>query len=69
MALYSPIGRPGMYSFEQVTQPDGTRWAWNPTEYRWVISGGTQANIRATTTPQQVANDLRGQGASPREIQ
>ena len=57
MALYSPSGRPGMYSFEQGTQPDGTRWAWNPTEYRWVISGGTQANIRATTTPQQVAND------------
>ena len=68
MAVYSPIGRPGQYSFEQVTQPDGTRWVWNAMVYRWEMSGGTQYNIRATKTPQQVANDLRGQNASTEEI-
>ncbi len=68
MAVYSPIGRPGQYSFEQVTQPDGTRWVWNAMVYRWEMSGGTQYNIRATQTPQQVANDLRGQNASTEEI-
>ena len=40
MAVYSPIGRPGQYSFEQVTQPDGTRWVWNAMVYRWEMSGG-----------------------------
>mgnify|MGYP001162633389 CR=1 FL=1 len=68
MAVYSPIGRPGQYSFEQVTQPDGTVYVWNAITYRWEMSGGTQYNIRATKTPQQVANDLRKQGASTQEI-
>ena len=36
---YSPVGRPGYYSFETVTIGD-TRYTWKPNQNRWEASGG-----------------------------
>lgn len=36
---YEPINRKGIYGFETVTLPDGSRWTWKPIRDRWETTG------------------------------
>lgn len=36
---YEPINRKGIYSYETVNLPDGSRWTWKPIRDRWETTG------------------------------